>query len=320
MEEYQKFFRIGQYTDSEAMTGCTVILCEDGVTGGVSVRGGSPNTRDTDALKSENNRRFVHGVTLSGGSAFGLAANAGVVDFLEKNKIGRDMGITFVPNVVGASLFDLRMGRSDVRPDYQAGYQACQAAFAGQVFQAGNFGAGTGCSVGTINGPQNAMKGGIGLQTMRHGDLWVTAVVAVNAVGDVYDETIGEIIAGARKAGETRIGFSEEIFLEHYQNEAALFDGNTVIGCVMTNATFPKAKMNKLADLSHNGIARAIRPSHTTYDGDTLFVLGANEIEASFEAVSILAVEAVRQAIVKGTKAATTYGDYLAYHDSQSKE
>ena len=121
MEAYQEFFRIGQYTDTAAMTGCTVILCEDGVTGGVSVRGGSPNTRDTDALKSENNRKFVHGVTLSGGSAFGLAANAGVVDFLEENKIGRDMGITYVPNVVGASLFDLRIGRSDVRPDYQAG-------------------------------------------------------------------------------------------------------------------------------------------------------------------------------------------------------
>lgn len=315
MEEYQEFFRIGQYTDGKAMTGCTVILCEDGVTGGVSVRGGSPNTRDTDALKSENNRKFVHGVTLSGGSAFGLAANVGVVEFLEENKIGRDMGITFVPNVVGASLFDLRIGQSDVRPDSQAGRKACEQAFSGQLFQSGNYGAGTGCSVGTINGEKNAMKGGIGLHTMRHEKLWVTAVIAVNAVGDVYDETIGKIIAGARKPGESRVGFSEQLFLEHYQNEQALFDGNTVIGCVMTNAAFSKAKMNKLADISHNGIARAIRPAHTTYDGDTLFVLGANQIEASFEAVSILAVEAVRQAIVKGTKAATTYGNYLAYQD-----
>lgn len=315
MEAYQEFFRIGQYTDAEAMTGCTVIVCQDGVTGGVSVRGGSPNTRDTDALKSENNRKFVHGVTLSGGSAFGLAANAGVVDFLEENNIGRDMGITYVPNVVGASLFDLRIGRSDVRPDYQAGRKACEAAFDGQLFQAGNYGAGTGCSVGTVNGPQQAMKGGIGLHTMRHGDLWVTAVIAVNAVGDVFEEEAGKIIAGARKTGESRIGFSEELFLEHYQNESGLFEGNTVIGCVMTNATFPKAKMNKLADISHNGIARASRPSHTTYDGDTLFVLGANQIEASFEAVSILTVEAVRQAIIKGTKAAETYGDYLAYQD-----
>ena len=315
MEAYQEFFRIGQYTDAEAMTGCTVILCQDGVTGGVSVRGGSPNTRDTDALKSENNRKFVHGVTLSGGSAFGLAANAGVVDFLEENKIGRDMGITYVPNVVGASLFDLRIGRSDIRPDYQAGRKACEAAFGGQLFQAGNYGAGTGCSVGTVNGPQQAMKGGIGRYTIRHGNLWVTAVIAVNAVGDVFEEEAGKIIAGARKAGESKIGFSEELFLEYYQNESGLFEGNTVIGWVMTNATFPKAKMNKLADISHNGIARAIRPSHTTYDGDTLFVLGANQIEASFEAVPILTVEAVRQAIIKGTKAAETYGDYLAYQD-----
>lgn len=315
MEAYQEFFRIGQYTDPEAMTGCTVILCEDGVTGGVSVRGGSPNTRDTDALKSENNRKFVHGVTLSGGSAFGLAANAGVVDFLEEKHIGRDMGITFVPNVVGASLFDLRIGRSDVRPNYLAGRKACEQAFDSQRFEAGNFGAGAGCTVGTVNGVKNSMKGGIGLHTMRHENLWVTAVIAVNAVGDVYDEAIGEIIAGSRMPGNERIGFSEELFLKHYQNEEAMFDGNTVIGCVMTNATFPKAKMNKLADICHNGIARAIRPAHTTYDGDTLFVLGANQIEASLEAVSILAVEAVRQAIVKGTKAAKTYQDFLAYED-----
>lgn len=225
------------------------------------------------------------------------------------------MGIAYVPNVVGASLFDLRIGRSDIRPDYQAGQKACEAAVAGQLFQAGNYGAGTGCSVGTVNGPQLAMKGGIGLHTIRHGKLWVTAVIAVNAVGDVFEEEVGKIIAGARKTGESKIGFSEELFLEHYQNESGLFEGNTVIGCVMTNATFPKAKMNKLADVSHNGIARAIRPSHTTYDGDTLFVLGANQIEAGFEAVSILAVEAVRQAIIKGTKAAETYGDYLAYQD-----
>lgn len=315
MEGYQEFFRIGQYTDHQAMTGCTVILCEDGVTGGVSVRGGSPNTRDTDALRSENNRKFVHGVTLSGGSAFGLAANAGVVDFLEQQQIGRDMGITFVPNVVGASLFDLRMGRSDIRPDYQAGKQACQAAFNQLPFQEGNYGAGTGASVGTVNGPKQAMKGGIGLQTIQHGKLWVTAVIAVNAVGDVYDEKVGKIIAGARKSGTDKIGFSEELFLEYYQKEEQLFDGNIVIGCLMTNATFPKAKLNKLADVSHNGIARAIRPSHTTYDGDTLFVLGANQITASFEAVSILAVEAVRQAIINGTKAAESYGEYLAYRD-----
>lgn len=199
MDAYQEFFRIGQYTDNEAMTGCTVILCEDGVTGGVSVRGGSPNTRDTDALKSENNRKFVHGVTLSGGSAFGLAANAGVVDFLEEKHIGRDMEITFVPNVVGASLFDLRIGRSDVRPNYQAGRSACEAAFKKQPFQAGNYGAGTGCTVGTINGSQNAMKGGIGLHTMQHGNLWVTAVIAVNAVGDVFDEQVGKLLLALEK-------------------------------------------------------------------------------------------------------------------------
>ncbi|MBO1307623.1 P1 family peptidase [Enterococcus sp. 669A] len=313
MTAIQPFFRIGQYTDEEAMTGCTVIIAEEGATGGVCVRGGSPNTRDTDALKSENNRKVVHAVTLSGGSAFGLSASDGVVKFLESRQIGRDVGIGVVPNVSGASLFDLGIGNKGTRPDSTFGYRACEAAFRNEPFLAGNHGAGTGASVGNINGLENAMKGGIGSHTIQHGELFVSAVVAVNAVGDIYDEEQQQFLAGARNGQE--IGCSEAIFLERYLDLRDMYSGNTVIGCVMTNATFPKAKVNKLADISHNGIARAVRPAHTTFDGDTMFVLCANQVEATFEAVSILTVEAVRQAILDGVKKAETYGDYLSYKD-----
>ncbi|MBV7389263.1 P1 family peptidase [Enterococcus sp. ALS3] len=313
MEPWQKFFKIGHYTDQTNMTGCTVIVAENGATGGVYVRGGSPNTRDTDALKSENNRKFLHAVTLSGGSGFGLSASDGVVGFLEKKKIGRDVGVTVVPNVSGASLFDLKIANSEVRPDSEAGRLACEAAFSEEIFQSGNFGAGTGATVGTINGSENAMKGGIGIHTLTYGELFVTAVIAVNAVGDIYDEEKNQFIAGTRRG--TTMGHAEEILLEKYLTDSDLYSGNTVIGCVMTNAMMPKNKANKLADLSHNGIARAVRPAHTTYDGDTMFILAANEIPASFEAVSILTVRAVRAAILEGVQAAESYAPFLAAKD-----
>lgn len=311
------YFKIGQYTDNNGMTGCTVIVSETGATGGVCVRGGSPNTRDTDALKSENNRKVVHGITLSGGSAFGLSASDGVARFLEEKRIGRDVRFGVVPNVCGASLFDLKCGMPDVRPDSNAGYLACQAAFQQQPFRNGNYGAGTGAVVGTVNGLDNAMKGGIGLSTLTHGELIVSAVVAVNAVGDVYDETAGSFIAGARQDSSLLFAHSETLFLQKYQDFRDLFSGNTVIGCVMTNASLDKPRTNKLADICHNGIARSIRPAHTTFDGDTMFALCANEVSATFEAVSILAVEAVRQAIVTGVKQAATYQTYLSYQDRQ---
>lgn len=307
-------FKIGQYTDVEAMTGCTVILSEKGAVPGVSVRGGSPNTRDTDALRPENNRKFVHGVVLSGGSAYGLSAGDGVVKFLEEKKIGRDMNVAVIPNVVGASLFDLKCGSATVRPDSRAGYLACVDAFESTAFHQGNYGAGTGAAVGGINGRQSVMKAGIGYSCIQAGRLSVAAVIAVNAVGDIYDEETAQFIAGARS--ETgQLGISEQVFLQHYQNFSDTFSGNTVIGCVMTNATLDKARTNKLADISHNGIARAVRPAHTTFDGDALFALCSGEIEATFESVAILSVEAVRRAIVSGVKNAETYEHYLSYKD-----
>lgn len=309
-------FLIGHNTNRTAMTGCTVVIAPHGATPGVSVRGGSPNTRDTDALHPENNREYAHGIVLSGGSGFGLAACDGVLQVLEEKKIGRKIGDQIIPNVSGASLFDLKIGDSKVRPDKQAGFLAAQNAFQknSQLTSPpqGNFGAGTGGVVGAINGLENAMKGGLGYCELSQGDLKVAAVIAVNAAGDVYDEKTNQFVAGAR-SGKT-LGISEKIFLEKAQLND-VFSGNTVIGCVITNASLNKGKTNKLADVSHNGIARAVRPAHTTYDGDTLFALCSHEISASFEAVEILAVESVRQAILNGVQHAETYGTFLASQD-----
>lgn len=164
-------FKIGQYTDADAMTGCTVILAEKGAVPGVSVRGGAPSTRDTDALRPENNRKLAHGITLSGGSAYGLSASDGVMQFLEARIIGRDVGVGIVPNVSGASLFDLKCGSATVRPDSRAGYLACVDAFGSTQFMQGNYGAGTGAAVGKLNGRENAMKAGIGYRCLQAGHL-----------------------------------------------------------------------------------------------------------------------------------------------------
>ena len=310
-----KHFKIGQITDDVAMTGCTVIIAPAGAVGGVSVRGGSPNTRDTDALRSENNRAHVHAITLTGGSGFGLSASDGVIRFLEAQGIGRNVGIGVVPNVCGASLFDLGCGKKEVRPDAQMGWEATERAFQELPFQNGNYGAGTGATIGNLNGPENAMKGGVGLATLQQGELTVTAVIAVNAIGDVFDSKQGKIIAGARQAQSHDFADSEQILLNNYQDLRDLFSGNTVIGCVMTNAAFTKPQANKLAEVGHNGYARAIRPAHTMFDGDTLFTLCAGEVPATFEAVSILATRAIEEAILKAITSATTYADFLAYQD-----
>lgn len=319
IEKMRKWFWIGQDTDLAAMTGCSVIIAPSGAVGGVDVRGGSPNTRDTDALKPENNRKFVHAVMLSGGSAFGLAAGDGAADFLETKKIGRDMGIAYIPNVSGASLFDLFCGSAAVRPNAASGFRAAQNAFSNQKFLSGNFGAGTGATVGNINGEERAMKGGIGQAVLNAGELMVGAVVAVNAIGDVFDEQSGHLIAGARDEKNQRLINSEAFFLKHYQALPGRFAGNTVIGCVMTNAHLNKAQANKLAAIAHNGIARSIRPAHTTFDGDTLFALAAGEVAATFEAVAILSVEAVRQAVLDGIKSAESYQNFISFHEFQQK-
>ncbi|MDR3207157.1 MAG: P1 family peptidase [Oscillospiraceae bacterium] len=288
-------FRVGQAQDRAAMTGCTVVLCEAGAVCGVDVRGGSPVTRDTDALHPVMNRKATHAVLLSGGSSFGLDAAGGVTRFLEARGIGRNVGVTVVPNVAAAVLFDLQRGRWDVRPDAEMGWAACENAFSGAPFARGLSGAGTGCAVGKSRGMAFAMDGGVGSAVFCHGELTVGAVAAVNCVGDVVKN--GRIVAGAL-ADDGSFADSEQILLAEYQLGKDFFADNTVLACVITNARLNKSQAAKLAQCGQNGIARCVRPAHSVYDGDTVFALCSGAAETSLDAVCILAARAVEAAVL----------------------
>jgi L-aminopeptidase/D-esterase-like protein len=305
---------IGHAHDLENATGCTAILCPDGAICGVDVRGGSPGTRDTDALNPVNNRKVVHGIVLSGGSSFGLDAAGGVMQYLEEHGIGRDVGCTMIPNVCAAILFDLKCGSSKVRPDKEMGYAACVNAF-NEPFKCGSVGAGTGALVGKIKGMGYAMKGGIGSAAFQVGQLMVGAVMAVNCVGDIYDSEAGRIIAGVLSKDKYSLDCTEELMLENYKSDKDIFNGNTIIGCVITNAKMTKAQATKLASIGHNGIARAVRPAHSVFDGDTIFTLCTEETDADFDSIGILAAKAVEAAIIDGVRSAESIHGFISFKD-----
>jgi L-aminopeptidase/D-esterase-like protein len=241
-------------------------------------------------------RSAVHAVVFSGGSSFGLAASDGVRSCLEQRKIGRDVGITVVPNVCAAVLFDLKAGSSAIRPDAAMGMLACENALKRLPFKSGNIGAGTGATVGKARGMAHAMNGGIAAAAYQCGGLCVGAVAAVNCVGDVVK--VGRILAGTLN---DKGGFadSEAILLEEYNQSKDFFSGNTVLVCILTNASLTKAEAGKIAAHGHNGIARAVRPAHSAFDGDTVFCLASGEIAAGEDAVGILAARASEEAIQK---------------------
>lgn len=306
-------FLIGQAQDETAMTGCTAIIAPQGAVCGVDVRGGSPGTRDTDALNPLCNRKEVHAVLLSGGSSFGLDAAGGLMGLLEERKIGRDVGITVVPNVCSAILFDLKCGNYKIRPDSAMGRKAGENAFMKLPFQSGNFGAGTGATIGKSAGLKNAMKGGIGAAAFRHGDLTAAAVFAVNCVGDIIEN--GQIIAGARLNNSLDFADSETVILNSYADEKDFFSGNTVIGCIMTNASLTKPQAARLASKGQNAIAQTVHPAHSVFDGDTVFALCSGKVQASPDSVGILAMYAAEYAILDAVKSASSYGEYLSYGD-----
>lgn len=302
--------KVGQYTDLEAATGCTVILCEQGAIGGVEVRGAAPGTRETDLLRPTNLVQTAHAIVLTGGSAFGLDAATGVMKYLEEKEIGFDTRVARVPIVPAAVLFDLAFGNPRVRPDAQSGYQACQAAMNGEV-EEGNIGAGTGATVGKILGAPNAMKGGLG--TASHalpGGIVVGAIVAVNAVGDVVDPETGRILAGARKPDGSFANAIEVLKnggnLPGWREQPGT---NTTIGVIATNAYLTKEQSNKVAQMAHSGLARAIRPSHTMSDGDTIFALSlgrSTDPPANTTLIGAVAAEVMATAIVRAVLAAKT--------------
>lgn len=307
---------IGHAQNLTAGTGCTAVLCPEGAVCGVDVRGGSPGTRDTDALNPVNNRKCVHGILLSGGSSFGLDAAGGVMQYLEERGIGRDVGKTAVPNVCAAILFDLKCGDHRIRPDKEMGYAACINAFAFTgPLKSGSVGAGTGAVIGKINGSGYAMKGGIGSVAFSVGELTVGAVIAVNCVGDIFDSNSGKLIAGVLSESKKTLGSTEALMLANYKSDRDFFSENTVIGCVITNAELSKAQATKLASLGHNGIARAVRPAHSIFDGDTIFTLCTGKTGANFDTVGILAARAVEAAIVDAVTSAESLHGFISYNE-----
>ena len=304
--------KVGNAQDMEAITGCTVILCEEGATAGVDVRGGSPGTRETDLLKSENLVDKIHGVMLAGGSAFGLDAASGAMKYLEESGIGFDVQVTKVPIICSAILFDLNIGDYRVRPDSEMGYTACMNA-TDKECPNGSIGAGTGATVGKFFGNERAMKGGLGSYAVEVGDLKVGAIVAVNCLGDVIDPSTGEILAGLLdESGEVLIG-TEDVLTSLYREKRNIFSGNTTIGVVATNGKLTKPEANKLASMAHNGYGRTMRPAHSIFDGDTIFTMATGKVDADINVVGLLAARTMEQAVINAVKSANSLGGFKTY-------
>jgi len=290
-------FNVGHAQDLTAGTGCTVILCKTGAVTGVDVRGGAPGTRETDLLDPVNLVQQAHAVLLTGGSAFGLDAAAGVMAFLEERQIGFDVQVTHVPIVCGAALFDLTVGDHQVRPDKYMGYQACSNARQDET-SLGNVGAGTGASVGKLLGMARAMKGGLGSFAFQAGDLKVGALVAVNCLGDVLDPVTGQKRAGLLNKDRTGVDDTENEMVDALKPGSNLFAGNTSLGVIVTNADLTKARAAKLASMAHNGFARTMRPAHSMFDGDTIFAMSCGTVAADLSVVGLMAARAMERAVV----------------------
>ena len=315
---------VGHDTQAEAATGCTVILCQRPAVGAVDVRGGAPATRETDLLDPTRMMREVHAIVLSGGSAFGLEAASGVARALEARGVGFDVGVTRVPIVPAAALFDLSVGRADVRPDAAAGVRALAVAAGGPVAQ-GCVGAGTGATIGKSAGPALCVKAGVGSASGRLdaalGGFTLGALVAVNAVGDIYDADSGRLVAGARHpSGQGWLRDGPPPTAAH----AGPFPGaNTTLAVIATDAPLNKADLTRLAQVAHDGFALAIRPTHTPFDGDLIFALSTAPAAATagpvapalLAALGALAAQTVARAIVRGVRAATSLAGIPALRD-----
>ncbi len=285
--ELPEGFLVGHYTDEVGRTGCTVILSADGAIAGVDVRGAASATLGTDAIRIGGLIDRGHGVLLTGGSAFGLGAAAGVMQYLEDEGIGYELGGVRVPIVVGAVIFDLLIGDPRARPDRDAGYAACEAATREPT--RGTVGAGTGATVAKAGDASQARLGGLGLCSAKVGEATVAAVMVVNSVGGIWDDERQEWVAE----------------LTVWDRASNLLPGsNTTIGAVLTDAELTREQANRVATVAHDGIARAVRPAHTMYDGDTIFCLAGGRVAAPYDAVEAVATDLVARAIADGVRAA----------------
>ena len=301
---------VGHYHDKKMGKGVTAILCKEGATPGVDVRGSAPGTRETDLIKSEKAVDKIHSVVLSGGSAYGLEASSGVMQFLEEQNIGFETPFSLVPIVSQAVIYDLNSGDSCLRPDKSMGYKAAARASSSESSR-GCVGAGYGASVSKALGWDKAIKSGLGSYTIKHGDLYVSALVVVNALGDIYrngkqmtgpyDRTEKKMYSAYDALKKTNIGFNNT---------------NTTIGIIATNGILNKPMANKLASMGHDGYARAIKPVHTMSDGDTVFAMATNKVKVeNFDLVLALAADAMELAIHDAIEASDSVNGYMSYKD-----
>ena len=306
---------IGQYEDSLAATGCTVLVSRKGMAAGLDVRGGGPASRESELLKPTAQADKIHALVLSGGSAYGLGAADGVMKRLEEEDIGLDVGICKVPLVCQSDIFDLTVGRSDVRPDASYGYKAANAALEGGNYKDGNFGAGCGATVGKWNGMESSMKSGIGSYAVQLGALKIGAIVVVNSLGDIYDYRTAKKIAGMLKADKKSFADTYEYMLANTDIVENKFTGNTTIGAIITNAALDKTRLNKIASMTHNGYARSINPVHTSADGDSIYALSVGDVKADMDIVGTMAANVMSEAIIRAVMNCESAYGYPAAKD-----
>ena len=301
--------RIGQTENADAGTGLTVFINENGMPAGLDVRGGGPASRESELLKSLAAAQVIHAIVLSGGSAFGLGAGNGVMQYLEEKGIGFDVGVTKVPLVVQSDLFDLTVGDPFIRPDAAMGYEAARLAMEAPNYRDGNYGAGCGATVGKFGGMETCMKSGIGSYAIQIGELQIGAVVAVNAIGDVYDWKTGQKAAGLLTDDKSAFRDSVELLMQSIEVKENRFIENTTIGVVITNAAFDKSRLCKIAGMAHDGYARSIRPVHTSVDGDSIYAVSVGNVSADQDLVGSLAADVMSEAILRAVYSAeSAYG------------
>lgn len=304
-----KGIRIGQVENEKAATGCTVFVSETGMMAGIDIRGGGPAARESQLLNPLMAAEEIHAVILAGGSAFGLGAADGVMKLLEERGIGFDVSVTKVPLVVQSDLFDLTVGDTFTRPDAAMGYEAAKIALDKPNYRDGNFGAGCGATVGKIAGMDHCMKTGIGSYAVQTGELQIGAVVALNALGDIFDHKSGRQIAGLLTEDKKGLRSTLEHMKKNITPKENKFAGNTTLAVVITNAAFPKSKLCKIAGMAQDGYARSIDPVHTSADGDSIYALSVGNVSADTDLVGIIAAEVVSEAIKRAVfSAEDAYG------------
>ena len=301
--------RIGQAENTKAATGCTVLICKDGMRAGLDVRGGGPASRESQLLQPLMAAQTIHAIVLAGGSAYGLGTANGVMTYLEEHGIGYNTGFALVPLVAQADIYDLSVGDPDIRPDAAMGYEAAKCAMEQPNYRDGNHGVGCGASVEKIAGMETAMKTGIGSYAVQIGELQIGAVAVVNALGDIYDWKTGKQVAGLLTEDGKALRSTMEVMKASIKAVENKFTGNTTLAIVITNAAFDKAQLCKIAGMAHDGYARSINPVHTSADGDSIYAVSVGTVRADQDLVGALGAEVVSEAILRAvTNAESAYG------------